>query len=456
MTTHGSTLTHPSDAPAALGAPLLTHATPALALSPDGTRLIARVALPEPGGGPVTSWLWEVDPAGEGPPQRLSREPGGSPVGFTPGGDLLLTVGGALWSQAAAGASPRCLLAPAGGVIGAAVARDGTVVFASELLPRAADFADDDLLRAGTGAASATRADTARGGRTGAPQSVRPGWQRGTAPTESVPLTAHRSDGRASATRHRPPSATATCPGTGPPRPAPRLFATRLGQGTGRPEPRDLTGHVGAALDEGTWDVTPDGTTVVAHWAVPASGGGRRGTLVALDTATAGRRSLADDPRYDYVAPRISPDGRWVAAQRRRRGGGEADDRRLVLLPLAGGPERWLPAAGGGSPRTVCWTPGSRALIVAAGPEGRRQLWRVDASSGAGLRLTEDDAGYADPLPAPDGRCLYALRTVPGGLPVPVRVGTGGGEPRVGFLRGPAGVPAGRRLSPGSRGRCRR
>ncbi|HYN18117.1 MAG TPA: S9 family peptidase, partial [Actinomycetes bacterium] len=44
-----------------------------LVLAPDGRRLVTSVAVPGPDGKQFTSALWELDPAGEANPRRLTR-----------------------------------------------------------------------------------------------------------------------------------------------------------------------------------------------------------------------------------------------------------------------------------------------------------------------------------------------------------------------------------------------
>ncbi len=376
-----------------------------LHLSPDGRRVVVGTGVPTADGSRIVTSLWEVDPGGEGPARRLTRGDGESAAAFAPGGDLLFTAGGsgrgtdggrpALWALPAAGGEARLLLAPAGGTTGVTVAADGTVVLGSELLPSATDPADDERLR-----------ETRR--------------TAGTAAVlhEGLPVRSGARD-------------------LGPA--APRLLTTRWSGAADIPVPRDLTGHAGAALDGSTWDVTPDGRTVVARWTVPAPGGRRRGTLVAVDTVTGRRRVIADHPGHEYAAPRISPDATLVAAEVRRPGDLSGPDRQwLALLPLDGGPERPLTAGWDRMPHSARWTPDGRALIVAADHHGRRPLWRVDAVTGEAVRLTPDAAAYSDVAVSPDGRYVYALRAALDSPPAPVRIALEGEGARVTALRGPA------------------
>ncbi|HEX4908540.1 MAG TPA: S9 family peptidase, partial [Actinomycetes bacterium] len=63
-----------------------------LALAPDGGRLVTSVATPGPDGKKFTSALWELDPAGQAAPRRLTRSaPGEASAAFLPDGSVLFT-----------------------------------------------------------------------------------------------------------------------------------------------------------------------------------------------------------------------------------------------------------------------------------------------------------------------------------------------------------------------------
>ena len=63
-----------------------------LALAPDGGRLVTSVATPAPDGKKFTSALWELDPAGQAAPRRLTRSaPGEADAAFLPDGSVLFT-----------------------------------------------------------------------------------------------------------------------------------------------------------------------------------------------------------------------------------------------------------------------------------------------------------------------------------------------------------------------------
>ncbi|MFI5936452.1 prolyl oligopeptidase family serine peptidase [Actinoplanes sp. NPDC051494] len=380
-------------------------------LSPDGARLVVGVSTLDQKKTKYTSALWEVDPAGERPARRLTRsDQGESAAAFTPAGDLLFTSarpepGGepgedakaALWLQPAGGGDARVVAAPPGGVRGVVVSGSGTLVAGSAMMPSS------------------------------------------TGPDADQELRESRKKAGVSAILHEEYPVRYWDHDLGPDRA--RLLTGVVPAGDQRLELRDLTGHIGAAIDvEGSWDISPDGRTVVAVWTVAEPGASQRDTLVAIDVETGGRRVLADDPDHLYGSPRLSPDGTRVAVVVRRRSSPfEPGDSWLGVLPLAGGPVEALTGQWDRWPHSARWTPDGAALIVVADDGGRSPLWRVDAATGQPVRLTPDDGAYTDLRVSPDGRWAYALRAAVDSPPVPVRVPLDGSG-TVLALPGPAEV----------------
>ncbi|WP_129837787.1 S9 family peptidase [Streptomyces sp. RFCAC02] len=383
-----------------------------LVLSPDGRRLVATASVPGADGTRFVSALWDVDPAGGRPARPLTRgDKAASGPAFTPGGDLLFvssrpgpgeTSGQdapALWLQPAAGGDARVIAHPAGGVGAVRCGASGTVVLAADLLPSATDPAHDAELRETRGKAKVTailhEATQVRL------------WDHDLGPGTTRLLAADLPDDIAT---------------------------------TGEaPDPRDITGHVGPALhDDGGWDLSPDGRTVVAAWVVPEERGGQYFTLVAVDVATGERRTLVDDPRLDHGAPSVSPDGTVAAVPVTRRfTPDDPGDCWLTLVPLDGGPARDLAREWDRWPLAPVWTPDGAALVTPADDGGRSPLWRIDATTGEVTRLTPDDGAYTNPQVAPDGRWVYALRSALDSPPAPVRVALDGSG-AVEHLPGPA------------------
>src|SRR6185369_9023146 len=128
-----------------------------LALSQDGSRLVAAVQQPDAKGARYVSALWEVPLAG-GEPVRLTRsEKGESAPAFRPDGSLVFTSGRpdpdaeedetALWVLPPVGEA-RVLARSAGGVSGPVVAAAaGTVLVAGSRLPGSGTADETDAAR---------------------------------------------------------------------------------------------------------------------------------------------------------------------------------------------------------------------------------------------------------------------------------------------------------------------
>ncbi|MCY1144219.1 prolyl oligopeptidase family serine peptidase [Actinoplanes sp. Pm04-4] len=380
-------------------------------LSPDGRRLVVGVSTSEGDNGRRRTALWEVDPAGERAARQLTRsDEGESGAGFTPDGDLLFLSsrpdpegggeGKALWLLPAAGGDAYVVASLPGGMHGVQVSASGALVAGSMVLPSgrserrlpAADSEPDEV------SAEVPSGETA---------------EVTAILHEEFPVRMWDHD-------------------LGPKRP--RLFAGALGEpelrSVGEGGLRDVTGHVGRALDtEGDWEITPDGRAVVATWQVGVAGGAQRSALAVIDLATGERRMIADEEGHDFTSPRVSPDGSRVAFLVRRWGSvDDPGDIWVGLAPLGGGPVEAVTAEWDRWPHSPQWTPDGTALVVAADDHGRSPLWLVDVAAGEVSRLTGDDAAYTDPRVAPDGRWVYALRNTIASAPHPVRVAIPTGE----------------------------
>ena len=231
--------------------------------------------------------MWEIDPAGERPAQRLTRSTKAeTSAAFLPSGDLLFTSGrpdpaaaapdddapAALWLLPAAGEGYVVGTRP-GGISGPVVARDaGTIVVTSMTMPAAVTAEDDEERRA-------TRKDRKVSGilHTGYPVRY---WDSDLGPDE------------------------------------PRLLVGAVAAAGERIEWRDLTPQPGAALVNASYDVSPDGATVVTDWWPAAARGDRRTQLALIDVASGERRTLVGDDDHDYSGARFSPDGRSVVCVR--------------------------------------------------------------------------------------------------------------------------------------------
>jgi len=404
----------------------------ALRLSPDGSWLAAAVQTVGREPKYVTS-IWRIPVPGDATgihngPARLTRsaEGEGAPE-FLPDGSLLFVskrpdpvaarrapragaggTGGAggtdgdagqdkpaLWLLPAGGGDARRIAAPPGGVGGVASAREaGIVVFASPTLP-GAKGADDDLRRRQA-----------------------------------------RKDAGVTAILHESGPVRYWDHDLGPDSLRLLLLAEIPGAGADEdlPEARDLTPDPGRALDENSFEVTPDGARVVTGWSVWDEAGNETGQVDVIDTATAQQRTLLAAPGCDFGNPRISPDGRLVACLRAVHDTYEAPgDVTLVIAALddeeSGGTD--LLAGLDRRPAEAAWAPDSGSVYFTADDQGRRPVFRADLATGEITRLTADHGAYDNLCPAPDGRFLYALRSALDEPPTPVRLDTTtpGGEP---------------------------
>src|SRR5690606_17469687 len=135
-----------------------------LVLSPDGSRLVTQVSTLNHDATKVHTALWEVYPTRARPARRLTRSAQGEAgAAFTPDGDLLFTSRrpnadasdeeksaekAALWVLPAGGGEARIVATRPGGVREVRTARSSpAVVFATDMLPRATDGAEDERLR---------------------------------------------------------------------------------------------------------------------------------------------------------------------------------------------------------------------------------------------------------------------------------------------------------------------
>lgn len=382
-----------------------------LVLSPDGSRLVTTVATANPERTKLTPALWQIDPTGQRPAQRLTRGAAGeSAPAFTPGGDLLFTSArpdpdrkdqpddapAALWLLPVSGEA-RVVGTRPGGVGAPVVARTaGTVLVSSSTMPGAGSAEEDEAQRK------------------------------------------ERKDRKVSAILHTGHPIRFWDHDLGPDQP--RLLVGEVGDD--RVEWDDLTPAPGGALVETSHDITPDGRTVVTDWWIPERHGAQRSTLVAVDVATGERRTLVDDEGFDAWAPVVSPDGtRVLYRQDRHSSPTVAADTRLMVVPIEGGEptpvapdwDRW--------PNHVAWLPDGSALIATADDHGRGPVFRIDLDTAEVTRLTGDDGTYTDVVVSPDGRTVYALRAAVDTPPAPVRLDAAvpGQEPV--RLPGPATEP---------------
>jgi len=360
----------------------------ALKLSPDGSRLIVAVSRPGPEGKEMRTALWQVDPAGEAGPRRITRSAAGESAGcFLRDGSLLFTSSrpdpdvkadpdrkiNALWLLPAAGGEARLLLAPDGGIDGVAAAfAADRIVFGAHLHPEAKDLADD------AGRAKA-RKEAGVGALLFDQYPIRY-WDAWLAPRRRRLFTAATAGSETSGSE-------------------------------AQLEAVDLTGDAGpATLVESAIDISPDGKTVFTRWVDYSEPLRMRADLVAIDVATRERRSFTDGDAW-YDSNRVSPDGRYVVAVRSTFGTpDEAAETTLWLVDLATGKGRDLTPGFEFWPESPVWALDSTAVFFTADRDGGVAAFRVDLADGK-VTLLVARAAISDLCPAPDGKTVYALQS---------------------------------------------
>ena len=366
-----------------------------LALSPEGERLVTCVATLDPKKQKWVTAVWEVDPTGSRPARRLTRSAKGegSPV-FSSGGDVLFVSSRpdpdivkdkdeedkpALWLIGPSGEARQVGSRPGG--IGSVRTAAGRVVVTSLTLPSSADDDEERRKQRRERKVSAVL-------HSGYPVRY---WDHDLGPDEPRLLTAD-------------------------------LAAEPL-------EWKDLTPAPGRALDEASFDVSPDGQTVVTTWSIAEPLGSRRTAVIAIDGAGV-QRVLADDDEASLAARVLAQEHVLYPAALRlfleRRPGSrttahDPGDRDLVVVPLDGSTPPAAVTAWDRWPITADWSTDGGALFVTADSEGRCPVFRVDLDGGV-LQLTTDDGAYTDVCVAADGSAVYALRAAVDAAPAPVRI----------------------------------
>jgi dipeptidyl aminopeptidase/acylaminoacyl peptidase len=349
-----------------------------LALSVDGSRLVATVAELNDDGNELISALWELDPSGAAEARRLTRSDKGTGTArFRPDGSLLFTSRrdaedddpAALWRLPRAGEAERVLTRP-GGVSSVAVAREaGTVVVSSNTLP-------------GDGDEGRRKA---------------------------------RKDAKVNAVLHTSTPVRFWDHDLGP-------DELRLYVASDDGDPVDLTPAPRRALDDAAFALTPDGTRVITSWALLEEPGVPRAQLVSIDTATGELRILAADPEASFFEPAVSRDGRSAVCVREQNI--TYDNPPLVslwLIDLESGEGRELVSDPDIWPGSPSFSADGEAIFFLADQSGHRPVFRLDPASGAIVRVTAS-GHYTNLQVAPDGTSVYALRDSVDSPPRPVRL----------------------------------
>ena len=357
-----------------------------VALSHDGTSLVASVSGLNSEKNTYVTSLWRVDPSGQRPARRLTRGVEGEAVtAFLRDGSLLFsskrTVPAegdepvkdstkALWCLPGDGGEAYVLVRRDGGWEGVTTCKDAdTAVFAVSAHPGTdGELADAEKREARTKAKVAAILHT------------------------GVPVRYWDHDLGAETTR---------------------LLAADITTGDGDASVsaeafQALSGDVGAAL-AGPYSLSNDGAVLASGWNTALPKGVVRSDLAIWDVAS-GEKRLVSVEGHEFQFPLVSPDGSLVAAALSSDPTPQQTySQWLVLVDRATGEVRDLTRDWDRWAEPVAWSPDAKTLYVVADEDGDAPVFAVDVARGAVRRLTAAGA-FGSVQVAPDGT-LYALRT---------------------------------------------
>jgi dipeptidyl aminopeptidase/acylaminoacyl peptidase len=182
---------------------------------------------------------------------------------------------------------------------------------------------------------------------------------------------------------------------------------------TGR---RDLTPaadleHRPRALEPARWTLSPDGTFLVAVARVGVNADRTdRWEVRHIDVATGETRAIRAAPNTEYGAPVIAPDGKRLAIPEQTLSKDGLGPRRIALVDLASREAAMLAEDWDAWPDPVEFTPDGRDLIVVVDERGEKHVYALHLATSTRTRVTSGGGSHDATHVTPDGRHVVGLR----------------------------------------------
>jgi Tol biopolymer transport system component len=153
--------------------------------------------------------------------------------------------------------------------------------------------------------------------------------------------------------------------------------------------------HAGGILHA---DATPDGKAAIADRCVDGIC-----SLVRVDLTTGALTTIAEGaPRITYARPRVSPDGRTIAAARQQQASW-----RVVLIDIGGGTPREIGPADGAARYDPAWTADGQHVLVVSEAGGVPNIEEIDIATNAARQLTRVASAARAPEPSRRDNTIY-------------------------------------------------
>jgi RNA polymerase sigma-70 factor (ECF subfamily) len=158
-------------------------------------------------------------------------------------------------------------------------------------------------------------------------------------------------------------------------------------------------------------DISPDGTQMVYEsWRETAIPSGSLIVQLLVDVST----NMSTEPKIllqgeagaQYIQPKWSPDGKWIAFYRREYSPEKDID--VYLIPAAGGEMRFLAKTDSQEhPDGLSWSPDSKELAFVKWNGKKADIYIVSIDTGAVRPFTTDGKENTRPSWSPDGKWLF-------------------------------------------------